>query len=242
MSGAGPALPFSAELEGRLLRRYKRFFADVELEDGSVVTAHCPNPGSMRGLNREGLRVRCSSNDDPKRKLRHSLEMVRIGRIWVGVNTARANPLVAKGLAAGAIPGLDGYAEIRPEVRVPDSKSRLDFRLSQHPDDARPCWVEVKSVTLAEEPPLALFPDSVTSRGRRHAEELGDLVKGGERAVLLFLVQRADCDAVAPAEHIDPDYAAALREAAARGVEVKAVRARVGARGIRLETGLTVRL
>lgn len=232
-------LPLRAELRGRFVRRYKRFFADVKLESGRTLTVHCPNPGSMLGFHRPGALVRCSSSSDPRRKLRHTLEMMRVGRVFVGLHTGRANPLVERALRAGALPELADYAFVRREVRA--GASRLDFRLGGHPRDPRNAWVEVKSVTLAERG-VALFPDSVTTRGRRHLEELAVLSRGGDRAVLLYVVQRADCRRVAPADDIDPDYGAALRAAARAGVEVLAVAARVSARGIRLERALPVTL
>jgi sugar fermentation stimulation protein A len=239
---ARPALtlPLEAPLRGRFLRRYKRFFADVETEDGRTLTVHCPNPGSMLGFHRPGAAVRCSTSDAPRRKLRHTLEMMRIGRTWVGLHTGRANAVVARALAAGLPRALAGYSETRREVPVPhgEGRSRLDFRLSGHP--TRPdAWVEVKSVTLAEGR-LALFPDSVTERGRRHLEVLQALRARGERAALLFLVQRADCDRVAAADRIDPAYAEALRRAVRAGVEVYALGARVTARAIAVERELPV--
>lgn len=232
-------LPLRADLRGRLLRRYKRFFADVEVEGGRALTVHCPNPGSMLGLLREGAAVRCSTSDNPARKLRHTLEMIRSGRIWVGVHTSRANAVAERALRAGAIRRFGGYRQVRREVAAPGG-SRLDFRLEGHPRRP-PLWIEVKSVTLAAGS-RARFPDSVTSRGRRHAECLADLRRGGERAALLFVVQRGDCDSVEPADDIDPAYGEALREARDAGVEVAAVRARVGPAGIRLERALPVSL
>ncbi len=231
-------LPLAADLRGRLLRRYKRFFADVETADGRELTVHCPDPGSMRGCLREGAAVRCSTSDDPRRKLRHTLEMIRVGRAWVGVNTVRANAVAARALERGVLRELAGYAEVKREVRVPGG-SRLDFRLDGRPRDPRPAYVEVKSATLAEGR-LALFPDSVTERGRRHVETLARLHEEGARAALLFVVQRADCDRVGPADAIDPAYGAALRAAVRAGVEVFALGARITARAITLERRLPV--
>ena len=230
----------AADLEGRLLRRYKRFFADIETRAGEKLTVHCPNPGSMRGLVREGAAVRCSSSDDPRRKLRHTLEMIRVGRTWVGLHTGRANAVAEAALRADGIEALTGYRCLRREV-VADHGSRIDFLLENHPEDPRPAWVEVKSVTLAEGS-LARFPDSVTERGRKHAMALASLVESGARSVMLFVVQRADCDRVEPADDIDPAYGAALREAASRGVEVLAVGARVSPSRIRVEGALPVLL
>ena len=229
-----------APLAARFVRRYKRFLADVETGAGRLLTVHCPNPGSMSGLQRPGAAVRCSTSDDPRRKLRHTLEMMRVGRTWVGLHTLRANAVVESALRAGVPRGLAGYAQLEREVGIAGG-TRLDFRLSGGPRDARPVYVEVKSVTLADGR-LALFPDSVTERGRRHVDALHRLCGEGARAALLFLVQRIDCDRVAPADHIDPAYGAALRRAAAAGVELFALSARITARAIRVERELPVLL
>lgn len=239
--------PLAADLRGTLLRRYKRFFADVEFENGSTVTVHCANSGSMKGCAISGSAVRCSTSDNPKRKLRHTLEMIRVGRTWVGLRPMLANNVVKRALEANIIPGLDGFQEIRGEVRAGE-RSRLDFHLENRLDegaarhrDNRPVWLEVKSATLGEGN-LALFPDSVTERGRRHLEVLTDLHRAGDRAALVFLVQRADCDRVAPADEIDPDYGEALRSAVKEGVEVYALGARITARAITVERLLPVEL
>ena len=236
----GVGIPLAADLRGHLLRRYQRFFADVETGDGAVLTVHCPNPGSMQGCATPGAAVRCSTSSSPRRRLAHTLEMIRVGRAWVGLHTARANALARRALAAGLVRELAGFAELRPEVRA-GAGSRLDFRLAGGALGRRPAWVEVKSATLAEGS-LALFPDSVTERGRRHLEVLAGLRRRGERAALLFVVQRADCDRVAPADAIDPAYGAALRAAARAGVELYALGARVTARAIRIERRLPVLL
>jgi sugar fermentation stimulation protein A len=225
---------------GRLLRRYKRFLADVELAGGRRLTVHCPDPGSMRGCLREGAAVRCSVSANPKRKLSHTLEMIRVGRAWVGVNPARANDVAERVLARGALPELAHYTTFEREVTAAPG-SRLDFRLGDDPGDPRPAWLEVKSVSLADGR-RGLFPDSVTERGRRHLEVLMRLAARGERAGLLFLVQRADCESVAPADEIDPAYGRTLRAAAAAGVELFALGARVTARAIRVERRLPVLL
>jgi sugar fermentation stimulation protein A len=229
-----------APLAARFVRRYKRFLADVETGAGQILTVHCPNPGSMLGFHRPGAAVRCSASDDPRRKLHHTLEMMRIGRTWVGLHALRANAVVESALRSGAPRGLAVYTELDREVGVANG-TRLDFRLSGGARDTRPAYLEVKSVTLAKGR-LALFPDSVTERGRRHIEALRGLCAEGARAALLFLVQRNDCDRVAPADHIDPAYGAALRRAAAAGVELFALSARVSARAIRVERELPVEL
>ncbi|HEY5657855.1 MAG TPA: DNA/RNA nuclease SfsA [Myxococcota bacterium] len=232
-----------APLAARFLRRYKRFLADVEIGAGRVLTVHCPNPGSMLGFHRPGAAVRCSESDDPRRKLRHTLEMMRIGRTWVGLHTLRANAVVEAALRCGAPRALSGYARLDREVRVDAGPraTRLDFRLSGRARDARPAYVEVKSATLADGR-RALFPDSVTERGRRHLEALCELHARGARAALIFLVQRGDCDCVAPADHIDPAYGEALRRAARVGVELFALGARLTPRAIHVERELPVLL
>lgn len=231
-----------ADVEGFLLRRYKRFFADVETADGRKLTVHCPNPGSMKGLLVPGAPVRCSTSDNPRRKLRHTLEMIRIGRSWVGLHTGRANALAEAALVSGRPEALAGYARRRAEVRVEHGAetSRLDFHLSGH--EERPdAWLEIKSVTLAEGR-TGRFPDSVTARGRKHAELLGSLAAGGERAVLLFVVQRGDVRVVEPADDLDPAYGRALRDAVDRGVEVLALGARVTPRALLITRELPVSL
>jgi sugar fermentation stimulation protein A len=234
------SLPVAAAVRGTLLRRYQRFFADVRTEAGETLTVHCPNPGSLRGVVREGAAVRCSRSASPARRLPYTLEMIRAGRAWVGVHTHLANGFAARLLAAEALPALAGYTSVRREVAVADG-SRLDFRLEGRRGDPRPAFVEVKSVTLAQGA-CARFPDSVTARGRRHAESLAALRAAGARAVLLFVVQRADCVRVEPADDVDPGYAAALREAVRAGVEVLAVRARVLPTAIHYEGPLPVAL
>lgn len=201
---------------GRLLRRYKRFLADVRLTDGREVTAHCANPGSMLGLLAEGAEVWLAGNSDPKRKLAWSWEMVRADGVLVPVNTSNPNRIVPEALAAGALPELSGYGLVRREVRYGHG-SRIDLLL-QEPE--RPdCYVEIKNVHLRRDG-MAAFPDSVTARGARHLRELVDMAAAGARAVLLFVVQREDCGAFTAAADLDPAYAEALELAARSGVEV----------------------
>ena len=201
---------------GVLLRRYKRFLADVRLADGTEVTAHCPDPGAMRDLARAGRPVALSRSDNPTRKLAFTWEMVEVASAWVGIHTNRTNDLVDAALQANAIPELTGFQTIKREVTV--GSSRLDFHLI---GDAGSCYVEVKTVTMAEHS-AAMFPDSVTTRGKKHLRELIGLRAAGHRAVALFCVNRGDCTHFAPADTIDPDYGRLLREACEAGVEVLA--------------------
>lgn len=208
---------------GTLLRRYKRFLADVELTDGRVVVAHCPNTGSMRAVNVPGCRVWLSASDNPKRKLAWTWELIELpqedGRLALAsVQTGRANALVEEALQDGMITELAGFATLRREVAI--AGSRLDFRLTAQ--SGAETYVEVKQVTLKETDGHGYFPDAVSVRGRKHLEVLAQLAAEGKRAVLLFCVAHEGIDAVAPAAHLDPAYAAALIEAAECGVEVLA--------------------
>lgn len=196
----------------RLVRRYKRFLADMVLDDGTEITAHCANPGSMLALAEPGRRCWLSHDPNPQRKLAYSWELEETPTGCVGINTARANPLVAEALAQGAIPELARWPVVRREV-ADGSGSRLDFQLSAA--DGGVCWLEVKSVTLSRRPGLAEWPDARSARGLRHLESLSALASDGAAAALLFLVQRPDCGAFRVAADIDPAYARAL--AAIRG-------------------------
>lgn len=215
----------------RLIRRYMRFLSDVELVDGTVVKAHCPNPGSMMGLKDEGMRVWIEGNDDPKKKLDWGWRLVELPDAFVGIDTGAANGVVAEALADG-IDGLDGYESIRPEVKYRE-KSRVDFLLSG--GGRRDCYLEVKSVTLSREAGLAEFPDSVTARGAKHLGDLAAMVAQGHRAVLLFLVQRTDCERVSLAADLDPTYAEAFAQAMTAGVEVMCFDCAISPEGVTLD-------
>lgn len=225
-------------VEGRLVRRYKRFFADVELPGGEVVVSHCANPGSMRTCAPDRARVWLSASDRPGRKLRWTWELVEADGDLVCVNTARANELVAEALARGRVAELAGWGSARREVRYGE-RSRVDFTLAR---GRRSCYVEVKSVTLALGDRVAGFPDSVTERGRRHLDELEAMVAAGHRAILLFAVNRTRAREVRPADAIDPAYGATLRRAAANGVELLAYQASITPRAIHLHRRLPVQL
>lgn len=210
----------------RLLRRYKRFLADISLPDGSEDTIHCPNTGSMRNCGGPGSHIWYSSSDNPRRKLAHTFELVETAAGNLAcVNTARANALVAEAIGEGRIPALAGYERVRREVRAGRENSRIDFLLQG--EGLADCYIEVKSVTLAAGNGLGLFPDAVSTRGSRHLRELMGLHAEGHRAVLLFCVPHTGIDRVMPAADIDPVYAMTLCEAVVSGVEVMAWQCRV---------------
>ena len=195
-------------LRATLLRRYKRFLADIRLEDGTEAVAHCPNPGSMMGLADPGMTIWVEPNDDPKKKLKYGWRLVELADGHMsGIDTAVPNRVVGEALRSRAIPKLQSYSDIRAEVKY-GASSRVDFlaRGADLPD----LYVEVKNVHLRRESSLAEFPDSVTKRGAKHLVELSDMVAQGHRAVMLYLVQRTDCDHLAFAADLDPGYAAAV--------------------------------
>lgn len=220
---------FGSELvPATLIRRYKRFLADVELADGSLITAHVANPGAMTGLQAEGSRVWLSKSPSLVRKLPYSWELIEAdfgsGLELTGVNTMHPNPVVAEALSAGTIPELAGYASIRREVKygrtINGKGSRIDFLLE---DPARPpCYLEVKNVHLMRRPNVAEFPDSVTARGAKHLDELAEMAASGARAVMLFVIQIGSAQSFALARDMDPAYARAFDGASKSGVEALA--------------------
>ncbi|WP_136798580.1 MULTISPECIES: DNA/RNA nuclease SfsA [Desulfosediminicola] len=210
-----------------LIRRYKRFLVDVELTDGSTLTIHCPNTGSMRSCSEPGSPVAMSISDNPKRKYPHTLEMVQNNGTWIGVNTGLTNRLVAEAINDGQIAEFDKVTAIRREVKV-SSSSRLDLAVSHN---EMTTYVEIKNCSLVENG-QAMFPDAVTTRGTKHLKELMILSEQGHGACIFFLVQRMDTDSFAPAAHIDPVYSETLKEAVDKGVMILAYQAEVSPHGI----------
>ena len=229
-------------IHARLVKRYKRFLADVRLDSGEIITVHCPNTGSMKNCVEEDAEVWLSNSDNPKRKYRYTWEFLNTARgHYIGVNTGKANQLVEFAIRNDVIVPLSGYESIRREVTYGDENSRIDLLLQ---DEKRPdCFVEVKSVTLLEDPAargVGYFPDSVSQRGAKHLRELIKMAQSGARSVLLFCVQHTGIQEVRPADHIDTQYGRLLREALDSDVEVLAYKARKSAEGFRLSRDLPV--
>ena len=204
-------------ISGRLIKRYKRFFADVKLDSGEVVTAHCPNTGSMMGLLTEGNIVYLSKTDNEKRKLKYTLEIIRDKGASVGVNTHRANRIVEKAIIEKKISTLGKKYDFRREVKY-GKNSRIDFLITNKKDEE--IFLEVKNVTLSMRKGVAEFPDAITERGSKHLLELIDVVKKNKRAIMLFLVQRDDCKKFRIAEEIDSIYKQNIMNAMKAGVEI----------------------
>lgn len=223
-------------MRATLLRRYKRFLADIRLEDGREVTAHCANPGAMTGLAEPGMTVWAEPNDDPGRKLKFSWKLAELpGGHMACIDTSLPNRLVAEALSEGRIAELSGYDNIRPEVKFGEN-SRVDFVLE---GGGRPdCYVEVKAVTLCREPGLAESPDTKTARGTKHLHELVNVMDKGARAVMLYVVHRDDCTRTTIAADIDPAYGKAWQAAGAAGVEMLARGCAISTRGVVLDGAL----
>ncbi len=210
--------------DGRIIKRYKRFLADVVLSDGREVTAHCPNTGSMQGCWEPDAPVQLSHSDNPKRKLAWTLERVDMGNGWIGVHTGRTNPVIEEAVSQGWVPQLDGYSCIRREVMFEADgyeRSRFDLFLSE--GSAADAWVEVKNVTLWQGDAMT-FPDAVTARGLKHLNLLQEACRQGYRGVMVYALNRPEGDYFRPAEEIDPAYAETLRKVVENGVEVIALR------------------
>jgi len=221
---------------GRLVRRYKRFLADIELEDGSLVTAHTPNTGSMQQCAVRGQQVLLSKSDNPKRKLAWSWELVRVNEHWVDINTHRANRVVEEALRNNVLRCFQNYS-VRPEF--PFAESRIDFMLEGGNEKV---LLEVKNVTLCCQPGVACFPDAVTKRGQKHLRDLMLAKEQGWRAVIFFLVQRGDAQTFSPADEIDAEYGRLLREAVSCGVEALAYRTRVSPESSKVDQQIPIRL
>jgi sugar fermentation stimulation protein A len=211
-----PGLLWPALIPGTLVKRYNRFLADVKLESGETVTAHCANSGTMKECSEPGRSVYLSFHDNPKRKLKYTWEMIEMPTSLVGVNTLVPNRLVKKSIENGMIKQLRGYDNIKTEVKVSNS-SRLDLMLTK--SEREKCFVEIKNCTLVKDE-IAYFPDAVTTRGQKHLAELKRLTNEGNRSIIFFLVQRMDARAFSPADDIDPAYGKELRKAKRNGVEV----------------------
>lgn len=225
MDFATPLIP------ARLIRRYKRFLADVRLANGTLAIAHCPNPGSMLGLAEEGMKVWLEPNDDAKKKLKYGWRLVdHEDGNFTGIDTSVPNRALKAALMAGEVPDLPPYDLVRPEVAY-GQNSRIDFLLSGPQGET---YLEVKSVTLSRTEGLAEFPDSVTARGTKHLHELTQMVREGHRAVMFYLVQRTDCAALSLAADIDGVYAAAFDQAIATGVEVRVMDCAITPKGVTL--------
>lgn len=225
--------PYPQLYPGVLLKRYKRFFADIELATGEVITAHCPNTGPMTGVCQVGNRVMVSHSANPKRSLPYTWELIEVTDTqptWVGVNTALPNRVIKSALEAQLFPSLGGYTQIKPEVPYGlDKKSRIDFLLTS-PDDDRPIYIEVKNTTWSRGH-CALFPDTVTTRGQKHLRELMALIPIA-RPVMLYFINRGDCTHFSPGDSADPVYGQLLREAIAKGVEVLPCRFEITLKGV----------
>jgi len=222
-------------IRGILIKRYKRFLADVKLQNGHIVTAHCPNSGSLLSCNIPGNTVILSKSENPKRKLKYTWEQIKVGSVWVGINTQYPNKLVIEGISNGTIKELKSYRHLRKEVKI-GVNSRIDIVLE---GSDRPCYIEVKNVTFVENN-IAMFPDAITKRGQKHLEELLNLTRQGKRSVIFFVIQRSDGFSFKPADQIDPEFSKILRYVVSEGVEVLAYQAAVSPQEIHLSQRIPV--
>ncbi len=224
-------------IHGKLIKRYKRFLADVQLASGEIITAHCPNTGTMLSCSTPGSAVCLSLSDNPKRKYPHTLEMVQDNYTWVGVNTSRTNKLVIEALENGQILEFTHIKSIKAEVKT-SKESRLDLLIKQHGQNT---YIEIKNCSLAVDG-CAMFPDAVTTRGTKHLKELIRLKSEGFEACIFFLIQRMDADRFAPAAHIDQIYARTIERAAAAGVRILVYQAEVKPAGIEVVRSLPYKI
>lgn len=221
-----------------LLKRYKRFLADVQLESGETVTAHCPNTGSMAGCSEPGRKVYLSVHDNPRRKYKYTWELIDMPTSLVGVNTLVPNRLVARSIEQKLIPELAQYIKVKREVKIGEH-SRIDLLLVD--GSGKHCYIEIKNCTLVNDG-VAQFPDAVTTRGLKHIIELENLVKAGHRCIMFYFIQRMDARVFRPADHIDPDYGRRLRQAAEKGIEILAYDVRISLQGIELNKKISCEL
>ncbi|MEO0770229.1 MAG: DNA/RNA nuclease SfsA [Cyanobacteria bacterium J06649_4] len=236
-SNTGWFYPYPELLPGKLLKRYKRFLADIELDSGETITAHCPNTGPMTGVCDIGSAVMVSRSNNPKRKLAYTWELIEVPSgqsptetVWTGINTALPNRVMRSALEHRLFPELGEYDTLKPEVRYgKNNKSRIDFLLTGTPDQ-RPIYLEVKNTTWTEGT-RALFPDTVTTRGQKHLRELTDLLPAA-RAVMVYFINRGDCEEFSPGDGSDPLYGQLLRKAAQKGVEILPLRFQIQPEGI----------
>lgn len=230
-------MKFEKKLQtGKFIKRYKRFFADLTLDSGELVTAHTANTGSMKTCIGEDWKVAVSFHDDPKRKLKYSLELTHNGKTWIGVNTSLPNKLAYQSILDNKIPELTGYNQVKPEATI--GQSRIDLLLKS--EDRADCYVEIKNVTMLAGENEAIFPDAVSERGLKHLHELASIHSSGKRAVMLYIIQREDVEIFRPAIEIDPEYSKALKEVYSQGVEILAYRCRVNLDGVEIEKKLPV--
>jgi len=224
-----------------LIRRYKRFLADVTLESGEEITVHTPNTGSMMGCSEPGSRIWLRDSNNPKRKYRYSWVMSQNSEgILIGVDTMLPNQLVSEAIQNGTVTELQGYAEITQEVPYGKESSRIDLLLTD--TDKTDCFVEIKNVTASTEKEVAMFPDAVTQRGSKHLRELIEVVKAGKRGVIFFCIQRSDARSFRPASEIDPEYGDTLKKAINNGVEALAYRAEISPDGVELKYSVPIHI
>lgn len=227
-------------IEGKLIRRYKRFLVDVELSHGEIMTAHTGNTGAMKGCADPGSRVWLYDSENPKRKYRYSWDLVEdLSGNLIGIHTTRANKLVQEAIEHGVIRELQGYDNIRPEVKYQDTNTRFDFLLEKS-GSGQSCFLEVKNVTAKRDLETAIFPDAKTERGKKHLETLIHAVGQNLRAVIFFCIQRSDVSAFKPADEIDPEYGELLRKACSLGVEALAYKAVLGPEEVYLSKSIPV--